>query len=165
MYCQKILAVWISNNMGPLTLHPTGSVTPYYTTGALVPTPPLLSSSRTPGTNGCGEKRRTKPQLRTHADEHSMEILLWCWCNETQTENLPSCSSGGSLLWGCDETWKSGGHAPSLLPSQSRDAINRGHKPGPDHPCHSSVSDLFIARLQLFRIVTGSVARQTECLH
>lgn len=82
LYCQKILASWIWNTMGPLMLHPSGSVPPHDTTAALVPVPPLLSNCRTRGTNGSGEKRRTKPPY-THADEHSMEILLWCWCNET----------------------------------------------------------------------------------
>lgn len=98
-----------------------------------------------------GEKKQTR--LHTHTDEHSMKILLWCWCNATLT--LKSSHPPHEMaLWFEGAMREKSGHAPTLSSFLVTWCHQPWPQPGPEHPCYSHVSDLFIARLQLFRLVT-----------
>lgn len=134
--------------------------TPHLSTGSLtttvtMTTSHLFLSSATQAPKhkpGGGEKRRRgkHTHLHTHTDKHGMEIFLWCWCKETGTlkpshppHEMALCS--WSLIRG---------EAGCTPPTQSHEVINHGPNQGQSIYTASTLSDLFITRLQLFRLVT-----------
>lgn len=95
-----------------------------------------------------GERRSVISYLHTHSEAWHGNLFLMLMQRDTELKNLPSSSWDGSMVRQRNETE----HRDALAAYSVTWCHQAQPQPRPEHPHGIRVFDLFITRLQLFRL-------------